>query len=150
MSDSQPTPVPERDKSTPELLRDLSDQMTTLVRQELQLAKAEMTSKGKQAGLGIGMFGAAGVFAVWMLGALTAAAILALSLAWAILGRSARRDRGTRDHRRDPRPRRAHPPLAGSSADAGADDRDNQGGHSDDQRTREGGAVMSEEDHSAR
>ncbi|HET8978367.1 MAG TPA: phage holin family protein [Solirubrobacteraceae bacterium] len=64
-----------------ELLRQLSDQTATLVRQELELAKVELTEKGKQAGIGAGMFGAAGVFGLYALGALTAAAILALGLA---------------------------------------------------------------------
>jgi hypothetical protein len=53
----------------------------TLVRQELELAKAELTVKGKHIGPGAGMFGGAGVFDVYAFGALTAAIILALSLA---------------------------------------------------------------------
>lgn len=69
------------DRSVAELLKELSDQTQTLVRQELQLAKVELTEKGKQAGVGVGMFGAAGMLGVYALGALTAAAILALSLA---------------------------------------------------------------------
>lgn len=69
------------DNSVPELLRQLSDQTATLVRQELDLAKAELTEKGKQAGVGAGMFGAAGVAGLYAVGALTAAVILALSLA---------------------------------------------------------------------
>lgn len=69
------------DRSMAELLRQLSDQTATLVRQELELAKVELTEKGKQAGIGAGMFGAAGVFGFYALGALTAAAILALGLA---------------------------------------------------------------------
>ena len=69
------------DRSVPELLRQLSDQTATLVRQELDLAKVEMTEKGKQAGIGAGMFGAAGLVGLYALGALTAAVILALSLA---------------------------------------------------------------------
>ena len=51
------------------------------MRQELELAKAELTTKGKQMGLGAGLFGGAGVFGVYAFGALTAAVILALSLA---------------------------------------------------------------------
>ncbi len=69
------------DRSIAELLRQLSDQTTTLVRQELDLAKAELTVKGKQAGLGAGMFGGAGVFGLYGVGALTAGVILALSTA---------------------------------------------------------------------
>ena len=69
------------DRSVAELLRQLSEQTTTLVRQELELAKVELTEKGKQAGIGAGMFGAAGMLGFYALGALTAAAILALGLA---------------------------------------------------------------------
>jgi hypothetical protein len=68
-------------RSVAELLKQASDQTTTLVRQELELAKAELTAKGKQVGLGAGMFGGAGVLGVYAFGALTAAIILALSLA---------------------------------------------------------------------
>jgi uncharacterized membrane protein YqjE len=68
-------------RSVAELLKQASDQTVTLVRQELELAKAELTVKGKQVGLGAGMFGGAGVFGVYAFGALTAAIILALSLA---------------------------------------------------------------------
>jgi MFS family permease len=67
--------------STAELLRRLSEQTSDLVRQELDLAKAELTVKGKQAGIGAGMFGAAGVAGLYALGALIAAVIAALSLA---------------------------------------------------------------------
>lgn len=69
------------ERSVPELMRQLSDQTATLVRQELELAKAELAVKGKRAGVGAGMFGAAGVFGLYALGALTATVILALSLA---------------------------------------------------------------------
>jgi uncharacterized membrane protein YqjE len=69
------------DLSVPELLRQLSDQTAALVRHEMDLAKVELTEKGKQAGIGAGMFGAAGVVGLYALGALTAAVILALSLA---------------------------------------------------------------------
>ena len=72
---------PRGDPSLAELMRRLSDQSTLLVRQELDLAKAELTQKGKQAGLGAGLFGGAAVFGLYAVGALTAALILALSLA---------------------------------------------------------------------
>jgi hypothetical protein len=71
------------DRSIAELLRQLSDQTATLVRQELDLAKAELSVKGKRAGIGAGMFGGAGLFGLYALGALTACAILALSTALA-------------------------------------------------------------------
>jgi membrane protein len=70
-----------QDKPTAELVKDISDQATRLVRSEVELAKAELAAKGKQAGIGAGMFGGAGLFAVLGLGALTAAAIAALATA---------------------------------------------------------------------
>ena len=70
-----------RDRPIGDLLKELSQETTTLVRQELELAKAEMAQKGKQAGVGAGMFGGAGVTAVLGLAALTAAAIAGLDAA---------------------------------------------------------------------
>jgi uncharacterized membrane protein YqjE len=67
-----------REQPIGELLKQLSQETTTLVRQELDLAKAEMAEKGKKAGKGAGMFGGAGVVGFLALGALTAALILAL------------------------------------------------------------------------
>jgi uncharacterized membrane protein YqjE len=72
-----------RERPVAELLRELSEQTTTLVRQELQLARAELTQKGKRAGVGLGMFGGTGLFALMALGALTACLILALDEAMA-------------------------------------------------------------------
>jgi hypothetical protein len=69
------------DRSIADLLQQLSAQTTTLVRQELDLAKAELAVKGKKAGLGAGMFGGAGVLGLYGFGALTACLILALSTA---------------------------------------------------------------------
>jgi hypothetical protein len=73
----------ERDASAAELVKALSEQTSRLVHQEVELAKAELTVKGKRAGIGAGMFGGAGVFGLYALGALTAAAIAALALAMA-------------------------------------------------------------------
>ena len=70
-----------RERPTSELLKQLSDQTTTLVRQEIELAKLEFREKGKKAGIGAGMFGGAGVFGLYAVGALTAAAIAALATA---------------------------------------------------------------------
>jgi hypothetical protein len=67
-----------RERPIGELLKQLSQETTTLVRQELELAKAEVAEKGKKAGAGAGMFGGAGVAALLGLGALSAAAIAAL------------------------------------------------------------------------
>jgi uncharacterized membrane protein YqjE len=66
-----------------ELLRELSDQTTTLVHKELELAKLEMAEKAKRAGLGAGMFGGAGLVGLYALGALTAAIVLLLATAMA-------------------------------------------------------------------
>jgi Flp pilus assembly protein TadB len=68
-----------RDRSIGELLKQLSEQTTRLVHQELELAKAELQQKGKQAGTGAGLFGGAGAFGLVALGALTACFILALN-----------------------------------------------------------------------
>ena len=69
------------DRPIGELMRQLSDQTTTLVRQEIELAKAEMTAKGKQLGMGAGAFGGAGLMGLYAVGAITACLILALSTA---------------------------------------------------------------------
>ena len=79
-----------RDESVGTLLKQLSQETTTLVRKELELAKAEMAEKGKQAGLGAGLFGGAGVAALLTLGSLTAFLILLLdgalpNWAWALI-----------------------------------------------------------------
>ena len=68
-----------RDRSLGELLKQLSQETTQLVHQELELAKAELQQKGKQAGAGAGMFGGAGALGLAALGALTACFILALN-----------------------------------------------------------------------
>jgi MFS family permease len=72
---------PALEASTADLMRRLSEQTSQLVRQELELARVELSEKGKQAGIGAGMFGGAGVTALYAVGALVAAAIAALSLA---------------------------------------------------------------------
>jgi uncharacterized membrane protein YqjE len=70
-----------RQHGTGELLKELSDHTTTLVRQEIELAKAELGEKGKKAGLGAGMFGGAGLFGVFAFAALTTCIIVALDSA---------------------------------------------------------------------
>ena len=71
----------QRDRPTGELVKQLSDQATRLVRQEVELAKAELAQKGKQAGVGAGLFGGAGLLGFFAFAALTTAAILALATA---------------------------------------------------------------------
>jgi uncharacterized membrane protein YqjE len=60
-----------RTHSTGELVKQLSEQTTTLVRKEIELAKAELSAKGKVAGEGAGMFGGAAVVGLLALGTLT-------------------------------------------------------------------------------
>jgi hypothetical protein len=71
--------VNRREESMGELFKELSDDLSTLMRQELALAQAEMTEKGKKAGLGIGMLGGAGIVGFVAFLALTAALIALLS-----------------------------------------------------------------------
>ena len=68
-------------RSTSELMHDLTDQVSTLVRDEVRLATAELKTKGKNAGLGAGMLGAAGVMAAYGGLVAIACAVLALALA---------------------------------------------------------------------
>jgi membrane protein len=67
------------EKPLGELVQDLSRQTSTLIRQEMRLAQAELTEKGRHASKGAGMFGGAGAVALYGVGALVAAAILGLA-----------------------------------------------------------------------
>lgn len=69
------------DPSTGELVSRLSSELSQLVRDELRLAQLEVTGKAKKAGIGAGMFGAAGLLALYGGGVLIATVILALALA---------------------------------------------------------------------
>lgn len=64
-----------------ELIQQASQQTATLVRQEIRLAQAELQQKGKRAGLGAGLIGGGGLVALYGLGVLIAAVILALDTA---------------------------------------------------------------------
>jgi hypothetical protein len=75
--------APNQEASTSELVKQLSEQTSRLVHHELELLKAELSIKGKQAGAGAGLFGGAGVFGLFAFGALTAAVIAALATAMA-------------------------------------------------------------------
>ena len=66
------------DSSVGELVQQLSQQTSTLIRQEMRLAQAELTEKGRHAGKGAGMFGGAGLVALYGVGALVAAAIIGI------------------------------------------------------------------------
>ncbi|MGY1638075.1 phage holin family protein [Geodermatophilus sp. SYSU D00742] len=75
-----PPPAPE-DASTGQLIGQLTEQISKLVRDEARLAQAEMTQKAKRLGVGAGLFGGAGLVAFFGLAALVTTAILLLDLA---------------------------------------------------------------------
>jgi hypothetical protein len=75
----QPAREDLREQPLGELLKQLSQETATLVRQEIDLAKAEVSTTGKRAGVGIGLVGAAGITGFLALAALTACLILALN-----------------------------------------------------------------------
>src|SRR2546430_10943530 len=68
-----------QERSTGELVKQLSEQVSVLVREELKLAQLEMTRKGKRAGVGAGMVGGGGLIALYGAGCLIACVILAIS-----------------------------------------------------------------------
>ena len=74
------TPAPEN-ASTGQLIGQLTEQISSLVRNEARLAQAEVTQKAKRLGVGAGLFGGAGLFAFFGLAVLIATAVLALALA---------------------------------------------------------------------
>ncbi|WP_347060203.1 phage holin family protein [Blastococcus sp. HT6-30] len=73
------TPLPEN-ASTGQLIGQLTEQISRLVRDEARLAQAEVTQKAKKLGVGAGLFGGAGLVAFFGAAALITAAILALAL----------------------------------------------------------------------
>ena len=117
-----------RERSFGELFKQLSEQTTTLVRQEVDLAKAEMAEKGKRAGTGAGLLGGGGLLGLGAFGALTATLILVLAIwldAWlaclivtVVYG-------GRRGRARDVRQAAS---AGGVAAGAAADHRDAEGG----------------------
>ena len=76
---SMTQPGQDREHSTGDLVKMMTEQVSVLIRDELKLAQLEMTSKGKQAALGAGMFGASGVVTLYGVGCLVACAIIAIS-----------------------------------------------------------------------
>jgi uncharacterized membrane protein YqjE len=71
-------PRTDDDRSVGELVGQLSQQTTTLIRQELRLAQTELQEKGRRVGKGAGLFGGAGLVALYGVGALVAAAIIGI------------------------------------------------------------------------
>ncbi len=78
-TDNGTTRLEPETRSTAELVRDMSELVPRLVREELNLAKAELTEKGKHAGIGAGLFGGGGLFAFFGVAVLIAAAVLGLA-----------------------------------------------------------------------
>lgn len=68
------------DATMADLVKRVSNDVSTLIRDELQLGKLELANKGKQAGLGAGLLGGSGVMAWFGVGALVTTAILALAV----------------------------------------------------------------------
>jgi uncharacterized membrane protein YqjE len=83
MADAVNDSTDARERPIGELVKDLSSQTSTLVRQEIELARAEIQQKGKLAGKGAGMLGGAAIAALLALGALTAALVALLDKAMA-------------------------------------------------------------------
>jgi uncharacterized membrane protein YqjE len=79
MSAHDTPPEELRERPIGDLVKQLAGQTSALVRQEIDLAKAELTEKGKTAGKGAGLLGGAAVVGLLAGGALTACLILALS-----------------------------------------------------------------------
>jgi membrane protein len=69
----------EREASTGELVKQLSEQVSSLVRNEMKMARLELARKGKFAGFGIGLYGASGLVALYAIACLLAAAIIAIA-----------------------------------------------------------------------
>jgi hypothetical protein len=70
----------QRERPIAEIAKDLTSDLSLLVRQEIELAKAEMAEKGRTAAPGLGMFGGAGVIGLCAAGALTGCLVLLFSL----------------------------------------------------------------------
>src|SRR5215475_13609285 len=78
VSSSEQTPSA-REASTGELVKQLSEQVSSLVRDELKMARLELARKGKFAGFGVGLYGASGLVALYAIACLLAAAIIAIA-----------------------------------------------------------------------
>ena len=107
-----------------ELVKQLSEQISALVRDELKLAQLEMTRKGKQAGFGFGMFGASGLVASCAVGCLIACAVIAVSgvvaawLAALVIGAALLAVSGAAALLGQGRLRRATPPVPEQAVDS--------------------------------
>lgn len=68
-----------QDESTGRLIAQATEDISTLIRAEMALAKDDLAQAGKRVGVGAGLFGAAGVIALYGLGVLLSAAVLGLA-----------------------------------------------------------------------
>lgn len=71
--------TPTTEASTGQLLTQATEDISTLIRDEMALAKRDLAQTGKRVGIGAGLFGAAGTLALYGLGALIATVILAIA-----------------------------------------------------------------------
>ena len=78
------TPPALEQATTSQLVNRLAEQVSTLVKGELELARVELAEKGKRAGVGAGLAGAGGLLAAYGLAVLLAAAVAALALVWPV------------------------------------------------------------------
>ena len=76
---SEPAPAGTTDATTGQLVSQLSEQTSRLVRDEVALAKVELAEKARHVGIGAGLFSGAGLVALYGVGALVATLILALA-----------------------------------------------------------------------
>jgi uncharacterized membrane protein YqjE len=84
MTGTQSRTVWPAEASTAQLVSQMSEQVSTLVRDELALARVEMVEKGKRAGTGAGLLGGAGVLAMYGVGALLVTIGAALATVWPV------------------------------------------------------------------
>jgi hypothetical protein len=85
MTDDVPPPTSAtiaHDLPTAELISRATQQLSTLVRDELALARIELAHKGKRMGVGAGLFGGAGALSGYGIGLLIVAAVLGLAIVW--------------------------------------------------------------------
>ncbi len=68
-----------QEPSAAELVKQATEQVSVLVRDELRLAQLEMTRKGRQAGVGAGLLGGGGLVALYGVGCLIACVVIAIS-----------------------------------------------------------------------
>ena len=62
------TPPTATDRGVGDVVKDITSDVQLLVKHEIELAKAELMPSAKAAGTGVGLFGGAGVFALYALG----------------------------------------------------------------------------------